>query len=217
MQRCSLFFCLITTSGKFTSRSRRLLCASFLSGLVALAAGCGKSTPASFNSTDITGSTFGKDFALTDHAGKPRTLGDFKGKVVTLFFGYTQCPDVCPTNLSSMAEVMRLLGDDAQRVQVLFMSVDPERDTQQLLAQYVPAFHPAFLGLFADAATTEKTAKEFKVFYKKQAGSTPETYTVDHSAGTYVYDPQGRLRLYVAHGEEPAKVAGDIRQLLQGK
>lgn len=178
--------------------------------------GCSEPTPG-FHSTDITGADYGKHLSLTDHTGKPRKLEDFRGKAVTLFFGYTQCPDVCPTNLVSMAEVMRLLGKDADRLQVLFVTVDPERDTQELLAQYVPAFDGRFLGLFGTAAQTAEVAKEFRVFYRKSGDTSGNTYTVDHSAGTYVFDPAGRLRLYVKHGETAERVADDIRQLLAGR
>ena len=183
--------------------------------LALLLAGC-DSKP-QFANADLTFADFGKDFALTDHTGKPRTLADFRGKAVVIFFGYTQCPDVCPTTMTGMAEAMKLLGADAAKVQVLFVSVDPERDTQELLAQYVPVFNPSFLGLYADAQTIAKTAQDFRVFYKKQPGSTPTTYTVDHTAGSYVYDPQGRLRLYVKHGEKPELIAKDLKLLVAGK
>jgi protein SCO1/2 len=183
----------------------------------AMLAGCSQAPQ--FSSTDITGAEFGREFSapLTDHTGQPRRLAEFKGKAVVIFFGYTQCPDVCPTTLSAMAEVLKLLGDDGRKVQVLFVTVDPERDTRELLAAYVPQFHPSFIGLNADLATTAATALEFKVFYQKQPGSSPTTYTVDHSANSYVYDPQGRLRLYVRHGETPEKIAADIALLLAGK
>ncbi len=190
---------------------RRLL----LALLIALLAACGQSQK--FNATELTGIDWGKDFALTDHHGKLRRLADFKGKAVVMFFGYTQCPDVCPTNMGNMREVMVKLGPYAERVQMLFMTIDPERDTPQLLAQYVPTFHPSFLGLYADPVTTLATAKEFKVFYQKQPGSTPGTYTVDHTAGSYVFDPQGRLRLYLKHGETPDHIVEDLRKLLAGK
>ena len=172
-----------------------------------------------FTSTDITGAEFGREFSapFTDHTGQPRRLADFKGKVVMIFFGYTQCPDVCPTTLTGMAQAMKLLGGDAARVQVLFVTLDPERDTQQLLAAYVPQFNPSFIGLTANPATTAATALEFKVLYQKQPGSTPTTYTLDHSANSYIYDPQGRLRLYVKHGEAPANIAADVKLLLAGK
>ncbi|WP_341677650.1 SCO family protein [Niveibacterium sp. SC-1] len=170
-----------------------------------------------FNATDISGADYAKDFSLTDHTGKPRHLADFKGKVVTMFFGYTQCPDVCPTTLTNMAQVMKLLGEeDAKRVQVIFVTVDPERDTQQLLAEYVPAFNPGFIGLRGDAAQTEAVERDFKVFSQKQGDVASGRYTVDHTAATYVFDPQGRLRLYVRHGETPQNIASDIKALLAG-
>lgn len=167
-----------------------------------------------FKNTDVTGLDYGKDFALTDHTGKPRTLADFKGKAVVVFFGYTQCPDVCPTTLAEMADVMRQLGPLADKVQVLFVSVDPSRDTPELLSKYVPAFDSRFLGLVGDRAATEKIAKEFKVFYQKVAGKDPESYTMDHTAGSYVFDPQGRLRLFVRHGQGAEPIAHDLRLLL---
>jgi protein SCO1/2 len=182
--------------------------------LCALAAGCGSDGPR-FRATDVTGASFGRDFALTDHTGKPRTLADFRGKAVVIFFGFTQCPDACPTTMATLAAAMKELGPDADRVQVLFVTVDPARDTPQLLAQYVPAFDPRFLGLVGDDAATERVAKEFKVIYQKQPGKTPSSYTVDHSTGTYVFDPQGRLRLYVSHGQGPDVFAHDLRELLK--
>jgi protein SCO1/2 len=167
-----------------------------------------------FHAADLSAVTWGKDFALTDHNGKHRTLADFRGKAVVIFFGYTQCPDVCPTNLSTLSEVMNTLGADAERLQMLFVTVDPERDTQDLLAQYVAAFHPGFIGLYGDAAATVATAKEFKVFYVKQPGSSANTYTVDHTAGSYVIDSHGKLRLYIKHGETPGRIAADLKVLL---
>lgn len=183
--------------------------------LALLLAGC-DSRP-QFGNTDISEADYARDFALTDHTGKPRTMADFRGKAVVIFFGYTQCPDVCPTTMTGMAEAMKLIGADAAKVQVLFVTVDPERDTQELLAQYVPVFNPSFLGLYADAQTIAQTAQAFRVFYKKQPGSTPTTYTVDHTAGSYVYDPQGRLRLYIKHGEKPEVIAKDLKLLIAGK
>ena len=180
-----------------------------------LFAGC--SQPPSFKSTDISGPDWGKELALTDHHGQPRRLADFKGKAVVVFFGYTQCPDVCPTTLSSMQAVLSALGDAASRVQVLFVTLDPTRDSAQLLAEYVTAFHPSFIGLHGDEATTAAVAKDFKVFYARQAGTTPGSYSIDHSTGSYVFDPQGRLRLLVRHGETPDNVAADLKLLLAGK
>jgi len=175
------------------------------------------SEPARFNATNVTGADWGKDFALTDHNGKLRRLADFKGKAVVLFFGYTQCPDVCPTNMVAMKETVKLLGPDAQRVQVLFATVDPERDAPQLLAQYVPWFDPAFLGLWGDEKTVAETARNFKVYYAKQPGKEAGSYSIDHTASSYVFDPAGRLRLIVRHGEAPERIAADLRQLLAGK
>ena len=186
-----------------------------LLSLFLVLAGC-ESKP-QFANADLSYADFGKDFALTDHTGKPRTLADFRGKAVVIFFGYTQCPDVCPTTMTGMAEAMKQLGADAAKVQVLFVTVDPERDTKELLAQYVPVFNPSFLGLYADADTIARTAQEFRVFYKKQPGSTPNTYTVDHTAGSYVYDPQGKLRLYIKHGEKPELISKDLKLLVAGK
>ena len=168
-----------------------------------------------FQSSDITGAAFGRDFRLNDATGKPRTLADYRGKAVVIFFGYTNCPDFCPTTLAQLAEAMKQLGPDADRVQVLFVTVDPERDTPELLSNYVPAFYPRFIGLYGDAAATERTAKEFKIVYQKQPGPTPGTYTMDHSAGTYIFDPQGRLRLYVSYGQGPDVFAHDLRELLK--
>jgi protein SCO1/2 len=181
--------------------------------LALMLAGCGLSQPA-FKNTDVTGSDCCRDFRLTDHNGKTRTLADFRGKAVVIFFGYTQCPDVCPTTMAELKAVLQQLGPDAQRVQVLFVTLDPERDTRELLANYVPAFDPSFLGLYGDLETTAKTAKEFRVFYQKQPGPTPSSYTLDHTAGSYVFDPQGRVRLFVRHGDGGANLVADLRALL---
>jgi protein SCO1/2 len=168
----------------------------------------------SFQNTDVTGLDYAKGFTLTDHTGKPRTLADFKGKAVVVFFGYTQCPDVCPTTMAEMASVMQKLGPLADQVQVLFITLDPERDTQQLLAQYVPAFDKRFIGLRGTPEQTAKTAKEFKVFYSKVPGTDPGSYTIDHTAGSYVFDRAGRLRLFIRHGQGPDPIVHDLRELL---
>ena len=168
-----------------------------------------------FQSSDVTGSSFGRDFALHDPDGKERTLADFRGKAVVVFFGYTQCPDVCPTTLAALAEAMKQLGPDADRVQVLFITVDPERDTSDLLSKYVPAFDRRFLGLRGNADETARTAKEFKILYQKQPGASPGSYTMDHSAGTFIFDPQGKLRLYVGVAQGPDVFAHDLRELLK--
>ena len=180
-----------------------------------LLGGCDSGAPKqAFQLTDISGAEFGRNFKLTDHNGQQRTLDEFKNKVVAVFFGYIFCPDVCPTTMGDLAMVMKELGADAARVQVLFITVDPERDTPELLAKYVPAFHPSFLGLYGDAEAIKRTAKDFKVFYQKQP-MTGGGYTMDHSAGTYIYDTSGRLRLFAAYGQGAQKLLHDIRLLLQ--
>lgn len=194
---------------------KRLITAGMLA-LALLAAGCDKlsSKPAAFQNTDLTGLDYAKGFSLTDHTGKPRTLADFRGKLVVLFFGYTQCPDVCPTTMAEMAAVLKELGPAADEVQVLFVTLDPERDTQELLASYVPAFDARFLGLRGTPEQTAQTAKEFKVFVSKVPGKAPGSYTVDHTAGSYVFDKEGRVRLFLRHGQGPAPIVHDLRQLL---
>jgi protein SCO1/2 len=182
--------------------------------IVCILVGCHPGQP-SFQATDITGADFGRTFALTDHNGKPRTLEDFRGKVVILFFGFTHCPDVCPTTLAELAGAMRKLGPAGEQVQVLLVTVDPDRDTTELLAKYVTAFNPKFLGLRGSAEETARVAKEFKVIYQKVAGPRPDNYSMDHSAGSYIFDRQGRLRLYVSYGRGADVFAHDIGLLLK--
>jgi protein SCO1 len=169
----------------------------------------------SFRNTDITGAEFAREFSLTDHNGQARTLADFKGKAVVVFFGFTQCPDVCPTTLAEMTEAVKQLGADGNKLQVLFITIDPERDTPELLKKYVPAFHPSFLGLTGNAEAIAKVAKEFKVFYQKSPGKTPGSYTMDHTANSYVFDLQGRVRLVVKHGLGAEPLVQDLKQLLK--
>ncbi|HSH06428.1 MAG TPA: SCO family protein [Burkholderiales bacterium] len=189
------------------------LCIAACLALAGLAA-CDSAAP-QFKSTDITGAPYGKTFALTGHDGRAYTLTDFRGKVVVLFFGFTQCPDICPTALAEMARAMQTLGAHAERVQVLFVTLDPERDTAEILARYVPAFDPRFLGLYGDLAATRVAAKEFKVFFEKRPGSTPDSSSIDHSAQTYVFDTEGRLRLFVRHQRIASDLPHDVRLLLQ--
>jgi protein SCO1 len=178
----------------------------------ALLAGCDSSSPR-FKSTDITGADYGKGLELTDHTGGPRSLADFRGKAVVVFFGFTHCPDVCPTTLADVSQVIKQLGPDAERVQVLFVTVDPERDTKEVLGKYVTAFDPRFLGLYGDAAATQRAAKEFKVYYEKR--KTGDSYSVDHSGQSYVIDPQGRLRLLVRPDRIASDLPDDLRTLLK--
>ncbi|RLJ67964.1 SCO family protein [Sulfurisoma sediminicola] len=209
---------MIATRSNYSSARGFALAGRLLFVLAALAVtGCGGGGPA-FRATDISGTTeWGRDFALPDAKGQLRRLADFRGKAVVLFFGYTQCPDVCPTTLSSMAEVVKILGSDGAKLQVVFVTLDPERDTPALIAEYMAQFNPGFLGLRGDRAATEAAAKEFKVFYTKQAAGTSGGYTLDHTAGSYVFDPHGRLRLYVRHGAPAADIAADLKLLLAGK
>jgi protein SCO1 len=165
-----------------------------------------------FRSTDITGADYGRSLELFDHTGAPRKLEDFRGKAVVVSFGFTHCPDVCPTTLADLSQAVRSLGPEAERVQVLFVTVDPERDTREVLAKYVTAFDPRFLGMYGDAAATQRTAKDFKVYYEKR--KTGASYSVDHSGQSYVIDPQGRLRLFVRHDRIASDLATDLKTLL---
>lgn len=168
----------------------------------------------SFQATDITGAAFARDFRLTDHNGQVRTLADFRGKAVAVFFGYVHCPDVCPTTLSDFSLALQQLGPLADRVQVIFVTVDPQRDTPDLLKQFVPAFNPGFLGMYTDAESLRQLASEYKVVYQKSSVKAADDYLIDHSAGTYVYDPQGNLRLLMPYGSSPDAIAKDLKTLL---
>jgi len=183
---------------------------------VGLLAGCSKAPPPAFQGTDITDAPLGGEFRLTDHHGKPRALSDFKGKVVVVFFGYTHCPDACPTTMSELAGAMKQLGDKAHDVQVLFVTVDPERDTPALLAEYVPSFNPAFLGLYGTPVETKTVADQFKVVYQKVPvpGGDGKNYSVDHSAGSYIFDKNGKIRIFVNYGAGSAVFTHDIGLLL---
>jgi protein SCO1/2 len=189
-----------------------LLCAALL--------GCGEkpagSAPkVSFKSIDITGAEYARKLELPDADGKPRSLGEFKGKVVVVFFGYTQCPDVCPTTMAELSQVKRALGDDGARLQGVFVTIDPERDTGVVLKAYVDTFNAGFVGLRGSDAQTKEVAREFKVFFAKVPGKTESSYTIDHTAGAYIFDPQGRIRLFSRHSAGPKALEDDIRALLR--
>jgi protein SCO1 len=187
----------------------------WLSALVMVAlAACSPDKP-QFNAIDITGADYAKGFTLTDHTGQSRSLRDFKGKVVVLFFGYTQCPDVCPTSMTELVEVKRLLGADADKLQGAFVTVDPARDTAELLKAYIANFDPTFVAFIPTTEQLAVVAKDYKIYYKRVEGKTPTSYTVDHSAGSYVYDTQGNLRLYSRYGVGPQVMAQDIQTLLK--
>lgn len=182
--------------------------------LLLVACGEKSSSPPQFNAVDITNANWGTDFRLTDHHGQPRSLSDFRGKAVAVFFGYVNCPDVCPTTLTKLAGVLKALGKDAQHVQVLLVTLDPKRDTPDILQKYVPAFHPSFLGLYGDEQATEQIAKEFKVFYQRQKSDANGFYTVDHGGGIFVFDPQGRIRLFIGDEHSTDVIARDLKTLL---
>lgn len=217
---------------------------AFMLGLTIVISACSPAKQQlSFNGTDITGADFANSFQLTDHTGKLRKLEDFKGKLVVLFFGYTHCPDVCPTTMMDMANAMKVLGKDSDSVQVVFVTLDPERDTQAVLAKFVPSFDSRFIGLYGTAQQTAAAAQNFKVYYAKvyaaevkaepasaeplsngqvgnkqvqstESGDGPGRYTIDHSAGSYVFDKAGKVRIYLKYGQKPAEIASDLKQLL---
>lgn len=182
--------------------------------LVAAIAACESKSKPDLVATDITGADFAQSIDLVDHTGKRRTLDEFKGKAIALFFGYTHCPDVCPTTMTDMKQTMKLLGSRADELQVLFVTLDPERDTQEILAEFVPSFDKRFLGLRGTPEQIEATAKTFKIFSNKVNTDGKAGYTIDHSAGIYVFDKQGKIRLYVDYGEKPADIANDIKTIL---
>jgi len=191
----------------------------WLLGALAALAGCDKlalpKSTASFQATDITGADFGRNLSLPDLTGRVRTLDDFKGKVTVLFFGYTQCPDVCPTTMAELAEVKKSLGADGDKVQGIFITVDPERDTPEVLKNYVASFDPGFVALRGTPEQTAAAAKEFKVFYAKVPGKAPGSYTMDHTAASYVLDREGKLRLFVRYGSGAPALAADLKALLK--
>ena len=192
---------------------QRLAFAAVSCGALGLLAACADDKP-KFSSIDITGADYARDFSLTDHNGQARSIKDFAGKVVVLFFGFTQCPDACPSALAELVEIKKMLGPQGDRLQGLFVTLDPERDTPEVLKAYMGNFDTGFLALYTSLDKLPTLAKDYKVFYKKAEGKTPTSYSLDHSAGSYVYDTKGRLRLYTRHGSGAAALAADIRLLL---
>lgn len=194
----------------------RIVGISLLAGAAGLLSACAEKKVA-FRGVDLTGAEYARDLPLTDHHGQARHLKDFAGKVVVVFFGYTQCPDVCPTSLQELAEAKRLLGADGERLQGIFVTVDPERDTPEVLKAYMGNFDPSFLALRGTPEQLAAVAKDFKVYYKKVEGKTPTSYTMDHSAGSYLYDPQGRIRVYHRYASGAPALAEDVKTLLQSR
>lgn len=205
----------MTSSRRFAIK--KVAACALLASAGGLLAACQPDKP-QFKAIDITGADYAQGFQLTDFNGQPRSLADYKGKVVVVFFGFTQCPDVCPTTMNEMAQVKKLLGTDGDKLQVVFISIDPERDTPEVLKAYMGSFDPSFAGLYAASPEAlAALAKDFKIFYKKVDGKTPTSYSMDHTAASYVYDPQGRLRLYARYGMGAQAMADDIRLLLQAQ
>ena len=194
---------------------RYLATGVLLTGVAACLTACSEDRP-KFSAIDVTGADYAKDFQLTDHNGQARRLQDFRGKIVVLFFGYTQCPDVCPTSMAELAEVKKLLGPDGDKLQGLFVTVDPARDTPELLKAYMANFDPTFLAMRPSPEQLAAVASHFKIYYKKVDGSKPGLYSMDHTAGTFIFDPQGRIRLYGRYGSGAQPLAQDIQLLLKG-
>ena len=194
--------------------SRRLFLSLAIAGALALS-GCERAAPPHhFNAFDMTGATYAQGFALPDFDGKPRTLADFKGRLTVVFFGYTQCPDACPTTMAELAGILKTLGPDAARVQVVFITVDPARDSAALLKNYVANFRPDFLALRPDEAQVKQLTKDFKLVVEKVPGHTADSYTIDHTAGCYVFDTQGHIRLFATQSLDPALLTDDLKTLL---
>jgi len=187
--------------------------ASMLAAAALMLGACSPDKP-QFRSIDITGADYARDFKLADHNGQPRTLADFRGKVVVIFFGFAQCPDVCPTAMAELAEIKRLLGADGGKVQGLFVTLDPERDTPEVLKAYVSSFDPSFIALRGTLEETTALAKEFKVYFAKVPGKTPTSYTMDHTAGSYVFDTHGKVRLLIRNGSGIPVWVADLKALL---
>lgn len=189
---------------------------AIFSGASSLLVACSPEEKPQFKSIDLTGADYAKDFALADQNGKLRTIKDFAGKVVIVFFGFTQCPDVCPTSMAELAQIKKAMGTDGDKLQVVFITVDPERDTPELLKAYMGNFDPTFIALRPTIDQLPQVAKDFKIYYKKVEGTTPGSYSMDHSAGSYVYDPKGNIRLYSRYGNDSQGLTSDFRLLLKG-
>lgn len=210
----SRYWLIIISISKVISLKKHRYYALIIGLITFLAVACESNVAPKFQSTDITGASFGQDFKLADHSGTLRTLEDFKDKVVVIFFGYTQCPDMCPATMGLLAEAVKQVGDDAGRVQVIFITLDPERDTPKVLEQYMASFDPGFIGLSGDEETIKAIAADFKVYSQSKAHQS-DSYTVDHSTGIYLFDTTGRIRLYARYGTEVEVLVHDIKALLK--
>jgi protein SCO1/2 len=194
---------------------KRLFLAAAAACTTAWLTACGQDKPA-FKGVDITGADYAKGWSLSDQHGQTRTLQDFKGKVVIVFFGYTQCPDVCPTSMQELAQVKQMLGADGDKLQGVFITVDPERDTAELLKAYMANFDPTFIALRPTPEQLPQVARDFKIYFKKAEGPSPTSYTMDHTAASYTFDTQGRVRLYNRYGSGAPALAEDVKILLKG-
>ena len=195
-------------------QTRRILLVAALGVLAGCDKPAGSSSKATFRGIDITGAEYARSLSLTDQHGQPRTLEQFKGKVSVVFFGYTQCPDVCPATMAELAQIKKALGKDGDRVQGIFVTVDPQRDTQDILKSYMASFDPSFVALWGTPEQTKAAAKEFKVFYALTPGKTEGSYTVDHTAGSFVFDAKGKVRLFVRYGSGAEALTADLKALL---
>ena len=204
----------MTTPSSRRDAIKSIAAYALFSGATVTLVACSAEKP-QFKSIDLTGADYAKGFALSDQHGKPRTLQDFTGKVVVVFFGFTQCPDVCPTSMAELAEVKKLLGPDGDKLQAVFITVDPERDTPDVLKAYMGNFDPTFIALRPTMTELPDFAKSYKVFYKKVEGKTASSYSMDHSAGSYVYDAKGQIRLYSRYGSGAEALASDIKLLMK--
>ena len=204
------------TPAAFRRRAALLVAAACLAlaGCDQAGAPAAKAEAVKFQGADVTGAEYGRNLSLPDINGQPRTLGDFKGKVTVVFFGYTQCPDVCPTTMAELAQVKKTLGPDADKLQAVFVTIDPERDTPEILKSYMASFDPSFVALRGTLAQTEAAAKEFKVYYAKVPGAADGSYTMDHTAGSYVIDAKGNLRLFERYGAGSDGLAADVKALI---
>jgi protein SCO1/2 len=202
------------------TKTRRLFLLATAAAATTLLAGCdliGGSAKPAFKGIDLTGAQYARELKLSDQDGRERTLGDFKGKVLVVFFGFTQCPDVCPTTMAELAQVKKSLGADGDKVQGIFVTIDPERDTAELLKAYLQSFDPSFVALRGSEEQTRAVAKEFKVFYAKVPGKTEGSYTMDHTAASFLFDPQGRVRVFSRYGGGAQALTDDIKLLLAGQ
>ena len=206
---------LVTINSSKRNAIKSIAAYACISGVTSFLIACSQEEKPQFKSIDLTGADYATGFALADQNGQQRSMKDFAGKVVIVFFGFTQCPDVCPTSMAELAQIKKAMGADGSKLQVVFITVDPERDTPELLKAYMGNFDPTFIALRPTIEQLPQVAKDFKIYYKKVEGTTPGSYSMDHSAGSYVYDPKGNIRLYSRYGNDAQGLTSDFRLLLK--